>query len=353
MELNSFYRKRQASFDLSDSDGYALARIVIEHKDRYTIQTNDAECLAEVTGHFRYSVDTREDFPVVGDWVKVSILDEGFALIHEVLPRKNMLKRQAVGKFGETQGIAANIDCAFLVQAVDRDFNLKRLDRYISICHASRIDSLVLLTKSDLIDKEELNKLVLAIRANNPDLDVISLSNISMEGFGALKKMMQPFLTYCFLGSSGIGKSSIINNLLGSEVLRTSSISTANQKGRHTTSHRELLTLPNYCFVIDTPGMREVGITDESVAVDRTFEWITSLADQCRFKDCSHSHEDGCAILKAVALGEISEEVYDSYQKLKREQTRFSESVHEKRRKSKQQGKLYKSIQEEKRKRKY
>lgn len=339
--------------DLIDPDGLELGRVVVEHKERYVVQSIEGTFNAEITGNLRFSAQSRRDFPAVGDWVKLAMMDAESAVILEVLPRISTLERQAVGQHGETQLIATNIDYAFLVQATGHDFNLKRLERYLTICHASQIEPIILLTKIDLTEDQLVEELVSRLHERAKGVRVIALSSETGAGFDQLQKIMQPFRSYCFLGSSGVGKSTIVNRLRGEEIFKTSAISSSTNKGRHTTSHRELIILPNESIVIDTPGMREVGMTDQAPGLERTYDDIAELTQHCKFKDCTHIHEQGCAVIAAVNEGDISEEAYDNYLKLRREQEHFTSTVREKRQKSKAQGKLYKAIQSEKRKNKY
>lgn len=330
-----------------------LARVIVEHKERYIIQTTQGTKNAEITGNLRFSAESRADFPAVGDWVKIVPMDEESVIILEVLPRISMLERQAVGKFGEIQIIASNVDFAFIVQSVGYDFNLKRIERYLTICHAANIEPLIVLTKIDLASPEEIRVSVEQIKERINNVPIFALSNTTQKGLDQLIKVMQPYKSYCFLGSSGVGKSTLVNRLKGEEVLKTSAISTSTSKGRHTTSHRELIILPNKSIVIDTPGMREIGMTDQTRGLELTYDDIVALGQQCKFNDCTHISEVGCAVLEAIEEGQISEEAYENYQKLKREQSRFSTSIREKRKKDKAQGKLYKAIQKERRKNKY
>ena len=334
-------------------ENFELARVIIEHKERYIVQSTQGTYSAEITGNLRFSAESRADFPAVGDWVKMVTMDEETAIILEVLPRVSVLERQAVGKYGEVQIIASNVDYAFIVQAVGHDFNLKRIERYLTICHASGIVPIIVLTKIDLSEEEEVEQLLQQIKERVRGVEVFALSNTTEEGLEQFKNKMEAYKSYCFLGSSGVGKSTLVNHLKGEEVLKTSAISSSTNKGRHTTSHRELIILPNGSIVIDTPGMREVGITGQAQSVETTYDEIVVLSDACKFKDCSHNNELGCAVLAAVEEGQISEEAYENYQRLRREQARFSASLRERRKKDRAQGKLYKAIQRERRKNKY
>lgn len=330
-----------------------LARVLAEHKERYIVQNSDGVFQAEITGNMRFAAETRADFPAVGDWVKIVKMDEQNAVILELIPRYSMLERQAVGKHGEAQLIAANIDYAFIVQAVGHDFNLNRLERYLSICYAGKIEPIIILTKIDLIDEKQLQELKSQIEKRLPKVPLLLLSNITMEGLDQLKKQMEAFKTYCFIGSSGVGKSSVINSLLENELLETRHISTSTQKGRHTTTHRELLVLPNQSIVIDTPGMRELGMTSQTEGIEKTYDNIGELAQNCRFADCSHQNEKGCAVREAVENGSLPEDVYENYLKLKREQEHFSSTVFEKRRKGKEFSKMAKKVVKNRKKNKF
>ncbi len=265
-------------------------------------------------------------------------------LIHKVLPRSSIISRQAVGQFGEIQIIASNIDHAFLVQAVDRDFNLNRLERYLTICHASRVSPIIVLTKTDLIEARELAEIVAAIEERIRDVPVLAISNATQAGYEALRKLITPGKTYCMLGSSGVGKSSLTNNLSGREVMRTNAISLSTNKGRHVTSHREMIVLAEGGILIDNPGMREVGIVDAAQGLETTFEAIFRLAQDCRFADCSHTNQAGCAVLAALDQGELDRGVYESYLKMEREKAHFASTRVERRKRDKDFGKLVKSV---------
>ena len=347
------FSEKTAALIKSEYNPNELARVLAEHKERYIVQSIDGVFQAEITGNMRFAAQTRADFPAVGDWVKIVKMDEQNAVILELIPRYSMLERQAVGKHGEAQLIAANIDYAFIVQAVGHDFNLNRLERYLSICYAGNIEPIIVLTKIDLIDEKQLQELKSQIEKRLPKVPLLLLSNITMEGFDGLKKHMAAFKTYCFIGSSGVGKSSVINRLLENELLETNHISESTQKGRHTTTHRELLVLPNQSIVIDTPGMRELGMANHTEGIDRTYNNIGQLAQNCRFADCSHLNEKGCAVTEAVENGSLPEDVYENYLKLKREQEHFSSTVFEKRRKGKEFSKMAKEVVKNRKKNKF
>ncbi len=332
----------------SDISPEELGRITAEHKERYILQSIEGIFQAEITGNLRFSAQSKVDFPAVGDWVRYTKMDDQNAIILEVFSRFSTLERQAVGKNADIQIIAANIDVAFIVQSVGHDFNLNRLERYLSICYAAKIEPVIILTKIDLIDEDETKTLVDEISGRIKKVPVIALSNLNQKGLEELKQTMQANNTYCFIGSSGVGKSTIINHLKNEEVLKTNSISTSTNKGKHTTSHRELFVLNNGSIVIDTPGMRELGLTDVSGGIEITFEEIAELTGRCRYNDCTHTSEKGCAVLEAVENGELSPEAYENYQKLIREQQHFSSTIKEKRQRDKDFGKMVKAYKKHK-----
>ncbi|MCK3684782.1 ribosome small subunit-dependent GTPase A [Maribellus sp. YY47] len=338
---------------IGNIDPSELARVIIEHKERYIVQTETGVYQAEITGNIRFSARSRADFPAVGDWVRITPMDAQNAIILEVFPRYSSLSRQAVGKQADIQFIASNIDVAFIVQSVGHDFNINRLERYLALCYAGKIEPMILLTKVDLISQTEIDSLTDLIRKRLPNVKMITISSENGTGYNILEETMQPNVTYCFVGSSGVGKSTIINHLSNEEKLQTAAISTSTQKGRHTTTHRELFVLDNGSIVIDTPGMRELGMTDESSGIDLTYDQITELSDSCRYSDCTHTSEKRCAVLDAVENGDLSEETYQNYLKLKREQQHFSSTIHEKRQKGKEFGKMIKAVLKEHKKNKY
>jgi ribosome biogenesis GTPase len=254
-----------------------------------------------------------------------------------------VISRQAVGHIGETQIIASNIDYAFIVQAVGQNFNMNRLERYLVICNSSRVKPIIVLTKTDLIDEEEKEKCLEMIRERMSDIPVYAISNVTQDGYDSLKTIIKKGSTFCLLGSSGVGKSSLLNNLLGKEVMKTGSISESTNKGRHITSHRELILLQNGGILIDNPGMREVGISDQTDGLETTFDAISRLSLECKFKDCTHTNEIGCSVLEAIQNGELDQSVLDHYQKMQKEKMYFETSVVEKRKKEKAFGKMIKN----------
>ncbi len=334
-------------------DSFEVGRVTTEHKERYEVSTELTQYECELVGNLRFTAESREDFPAVGDWVAISVYDEGKALIHHIYPRSSIIERQAAGISGQKQIIATNVDFGLIVQAVDRDFNLNRLERYLTICHSSGVQPVVVLSKTDMLSQDDLLVFRKNIEDRVEDIKVIIVSNRISHGYTELETFIQPGKTYCLLGSSGVGKSTLLNHLAGQDLMETSAISDSVNKGRHTTSHRELIVLDKGGILIDNPGMREVGITDASGGLDVTFEGILEQSGNCKYKDCSHQNEDGCAVLEAVENGEISEEAFNNYQKLQREKEHFESTVHERRQKDKSFGKLIKNVMKERKRNKY
>ncbi len=326
---------------------FEIGRIISEHKKRYIVRTEKGELEAEITGNLRFTAKSREDFPAVGDWVALIGYDADFAIIHKIIPRLSMITRQAVGQSGEIQIIATNIDYAFLVQAVNRDFNINRLERYLTICYSSKVSPVIVLTKTDLINEQRIAKISDSIKQRIKNIPVIAISNETQTGYEALKKMIERGKTYCMLGSSGVGKSTLLNNLSGKSVMKTDTISKSSSRGRHITSHRELIVLDNGGILIDNPGMREVGIADTAGGLETTFNRIVTLSQNCKFKDCTHTGETNCAVLEAVAKGEIDKNSYENYLKMEREKAHFESTVAEKRKKDKNFGKMVKNYKKD------
>jgi len=336
-----------------EKEGLRLGRVLSEHKERYSVLTDSGEFSAEITGNLRFSVQGREDFPAVGDWVMVAPADSDFAVIHTVLPRHSTIKRRSPERRGEIQIIAANIDCALIVQAADRDFNLNRIERYLAICSDSSMDSIIVITKIDLFEEGHIRDLMDRIRSRIGDVPVVALSNETSLGLDSLRKRIVKGKTYCLLGSSGVGKSTLLNCLLGKSVMETGETSMATGKGRHTTSHRELVVIAEGGILIDNPGMREVGITDNEAGMDRAFSGIAGLSESCRFTDCTHVHEAGCAVLDALREGKIDQGLYDNFMKMEKERNYFAATAAEKRKKEKDFGKMAKQYQKDKRLKKF
>lgn len=333
-----------------DSGEFKVGRIIAEYRERYLVRTLSGDFDAEITGNMRYAAQSREDFPAVGDWVLVTTYEPDFALIHRILPRFSVIKRQAVGKFGEVQIIAANIDYAFILQAVDRDFNLNRLERYLTICYSSKVKPVIMLTKIDLIDASLLAELRGKLQDRIRNVPMFAVSNPTHQGYDALYQFIEKGKTYCLLGSSGVGKSTLLNNLLGKQLMKTDVISQHTNKGRHVTTHRQLTILANGGILIDNPGLREVGVADTDIGLEITFDQILTLGQNCKFSDCTHTHEAGCAVLAAVADGAINRAAYENYLKLEREKAHFESTLAERRQRAKIFAKMLKNYQKNQRK---
>ncbi len=332
---------------------FQTGRVIAEHKERYILRAIKGEYEAEITGNMRYSAASREDFPAVGDWVAFTMYGSDFAIIHAILPRFSVIKRKAVGHFGEIQIIAANIDYAFLVQAVDRDFNINRLERYLTICNSAKVTPVILLSKVDLINEQRIIELMVSIKGRIKNIPVLAISNATKKGYEEIMNYIKKGKTYCMLGSSGAGKSTLLNNLSDKTLMRTDTISSNTGKGKHVTSHRELFILPNGGILIDNPGMREVGIADAETGLEITFDKIYELSQHCKFKDCTHIHEKGCAVLEALKDGEIDRASYENYIKMEKEKAHFESTLTERRKRDKQFGKMLKNYKKDMKKDNY
>jgi ribosome biogenesis GTPase len=334
-------------------DSFDVGRIISEHKERYIVKTVEKEYEAEIIGNLRFSAHSRSDFPAVGDWVAISFYDEDKALIHNVFPRNSIIERQAVGKQGEIQIIATNVDFALIIQSVDRDFNINRIERYLTICNTARVEPMIILNKIDLVSESELSQLIDTVKARIKHVPLLTISNKSQEGLHILKEQIVKGKTYCLLGSSGVGKSTLMNNLTGRQLMKTNTISTSTSKGRHITSHRELVVLNNGGILIDNPGMREVGIAESQDGLEKTFETILALAVDCKFKDCTHRSELDCAVLNALENGDLDSDSYNNYLKMDRENQFFESTIAERRKKDKDFGKMVKSFKKNRKLKKY
>lgn len=315
------------------------AKIIAHYRGKYKVKLENQELWAEITGKMMHTASGPDDYPVVGDWVKISKFEDDFALIHEILPRKTFIQRKAAGK-EEAQVIAANIDVVFIVQSVDQNYNLNRFERYISLAAAGKTQPVIVLNKIDLIPEVELAEKISQIKSRFKKIKILTTSVLSDNSIIDLTNFIKDQKTYCFLGSSGVGKSSIINKLLGKDLLKTKEISISTKKGKHTTTHRELFSLENGGMVIDTPGMREIGIVDSVKEGENVFNDISELAIGCKFTDCTHRQEPGCAVIAAVESQELDNGRYLNYLKLKKEADFYAMTKLEKERKDYKFGKM-------------
>jgi len=322
---------------------FSIGRVTQEHRERYVVSDGDNEYEAEITGNLRFSANSRADFPAVGDWVTLTIFDSDQAIIHKILPRRSILERQAVGKFGEIQIISTNIDVAFIIQAINNNFSINRLERYLTICYSSNIEPVLVISKIDLSTEKEILDAIRSLEKRDKKVKYILLSNMTLTGLDQIMDFIQKGKTYCVVGSSGVGKSTLINNLLKKNILKTQQISLSTNKGKHTTDHRELFVLDNGGIIIDTPGMKELGMTDNTEGIITTFQEIVNIAINCKFPNCNHINETGCAVIEALNNGTIDKDSYDNYQKIHKEQERFQATIAEKRKKDKVFGKMIKN----------
>ena len=340
--------KNQAEEDkLSAHD---IARVVSVHKDSYIVTKGGKEIFAELSGNLLYSIESASHLPTTGDWVYADFVDDDtHAILYGVFPRKTLLKRKSAGKRVDYQLIAANIDVAFIIQSLNDNFNLRRLERYLVMVNESGIDPIILLSKSDLIPHEELSEIKKKVFDIAPDVPVMEFSNLNRENIDSIISLLKRETSYCLLGSSGVGKTTLLNSIVGEDTFETKSVSKIQSKGRHTTTSRQLVCLENGAMIIDTPGMREIGSLSIDEGLDETFSEILELFQHCKFANCSHGSEKGCAISAAIETGGLSEQRYQNYLKMKKESDFNQMSYLDKRKKDKNFGKLIKSTIKNKR----
>ena len=332
----------------SGLDKSTIGRVIAVFRDMYLVKTDSDELKTTITGNLQNTIEEKSELPIIGDWVCFNKYDDKNAFIIQILPRNNFIERRSIGKVTNKQAIAANIDFGFIVEAATENFNINRIERYLSICNSANVNPIILLTKIDLISEKELVKIINDLQKRIDSVPLFPINNIKNIGIEELKSSLIKGKTYCLLGLSGVGKSTLLNILADKNVMKTREISRRTNKGLHTTSHREMFFLKSGVIIIDNPGMREVGITDSTGGIEITFEKIYELAEKCRFSDCTHTHEGGCAVLAAVEEEQIDKTTYDNYIKMMKEQSRFHTSLVEKRRKDKTFGKMIKSVMKNK-----
>lgn len=326
----------------------SIARVTAVDRDRYLIRDERGETPAELTGRFHYDSESTTDLPCVGDWVCARYRDSGsHASIHHVLPRRSFLRRKAAGRDVEFQMIAANIDVAFVMQACHFDFNVRRLERYLVMVSEGHIEPVLLLTKTDLVSQEELQLLIGKVRRAGIDARIIALSHVTGAGIDQVRELLLPGKTCCLLGSSGVGKTTLVNRLVGDSGLETREVSRTGE-GRHTTTRRQLIVLEHGGLLIDMPGMRELGMLGASEGIDETFADVVELAMQCRFTDCRHASEPGCAVRSAIERDELSEERLQGYLKLRKESEFHDLSYVERRQRDREFGRFVHSVMKHK-----
>ena len=342
LEFDAWFQRKNEELNKKN---YSVTRIIRVDRDRYLVRQDEQEIHAELRGKRFFTAESREEIPCVGDWVLVEFHNKGtLAIIQDLLPRKSFLRRKTAGKKVDYQILAANIDVAFIIQSCDFDFNLRRLERYMVMVQEVQIEPVILLSKSDLVTAEHLEQCSSQIRQSHINADIIAFSNRTGAGIGHINNILTRGKTYCLLGSSGVGKTSLLNNLLGQEIYDTYPVREKDGRGRHITAHRQLHVLANGALLIDTPGLRELGMLAVDTSIDDSFADIRDLAEKCRFNDCTHQHETGCAVLGAINDGDLDEGRYQNYLKLKKESEYNEMSYVEKRRKDKQFGRMVKSI---------
>ncbi|WP_139491406.1 ribosome small subunit-dependent GTPase A [Brevibacillus dissolubilis] len=308
----------EQAFQPYAAEGYHVGRVALEHKRLYRVYTEQGEVLAEVAGKMRYNALGREDYPAVGDWVVISPrYEEQKATIHAILPRQSKFSRKAAGTHVEEQIVAANVDTVFLVNALNHDFNVRRIERYLISAWESGANPVIILSKADLCDDVEAK--IREVESVAIGVPIHAISTWEAQGIDALLPYLGEGKTVALLGSSGVGKSSMINHLKGEQILETQAVRENDSRGRHTTTYRELVTLPYGGLIIDTPGMRELQLWDADEGFTEAFDDIESIAASCRFGDCTHKGEPGCAIEAALEDGTLDQSRYHNYLKLQKE----------------------------------
>ena len=347
---DNWFEEKRAELALPEC---TIARVTRVDRDRYLVRNEQDEVQAEHTGKLLFSADSSQDLPCVGDWVFVQYHNDGtLAIIHDLLPRRTFLRRKSAGDKVEYQMIASNIDVAFIMQSCDLNFNLRRMERYLVMANEGHVEPVILLSKSDLVSAEELEKRTSEIRDAHINAMIIAFSSKTETGLEIVRQALQQGKTYCLLGSSGVGKTTLLNQLLGCEAFETNPVRERDSRGRHTTARRQMTVLDNGALLVDTPGMRELGLMGVGASIEDSFFDIHELSKHCRFNDCTHSVEVGCAILAAVQSGSLVEARYQSYMKLIKE-SQFHEMTYvERRKKDRQFGRMIKTAMQQLKKRK-
>lgn len=307
----------QEAFEKLDQDSLVPGRVVRHNKNQYIIHDGQQSYQATLLGRLLYEQDDSSSLPAVGDWVCIQTFDGDQAVIHHVLPRFGAFFRKEAGHVTRKQVIAANIDIAFLVSGLDKDFNVRRIERYLVQVRSSGAKPFILLNKTDL--RDDIDQLVMNVTQIAGDVEVIPVSVVDGTGFDRIRSLLKEGITIAFLGSSGVGKSSIANVLADSELQRVGTVREDDSRGRHTTSYRELIPLASGGVIIDTPGLRELQLWGDEDDLQAVFSEIDLLSVECKFRDCQHVEEPGCAVLQAVEEGELDNSRFESYKKLRKE----------------------------------
>ena len=312
---NEFF---EANFESYAGNGYTSGRVALEHKNFFRIYTQYGEVLAEISGKLRHEATNRGDLPAVGDWVVIrSRPERGRAMIHAVLPRRTSFARKIAGSRTEEQIVGANIDTVFLLTSLNQDFSLRRIERYLLIAWESRANPVIILSKSDLCDR--VADSITEVQSVAHGVPIHAISVVTGAGLQNIAQYFQRGQTVALLGSSGVGKSTLINHLTGVDRLKVQTVREHDDRGRHTTTQRELVLLPGGGLVLDTPGMRELQLWDGDESLQLVFDDIEALAGTCFFSDCRHQDEPRCAVREALVAGAIDTGRYQSYEKLQKE----------------------------------
>ena len=312
---NEFFAKEFEPFAV---EGFEAGRVSLQHNKVYMLYTAAGETWAEPTGRLRYHAREAGDLPAVGDWVVIRrVPEEDKAKIYEILPRRSKFSRKAAGRETQEQIVAANVDTVFLLTGLDNDFNPRRIERYLIMAWESGAEPVVVLNKSDLVEDAEEKRREIELVA--PGAPVVLLSAKRGEGVGQLLPFTGLGRTVALMGSSGVGKSTLVNLLLGSDVQRTQEVRAGDERGKHTTTHRELFVMPTGGIILDTPGMRELQLLVSERGLRETFDDIEEVSLRCRFSDCRHENEPGCAIREALSAGTLDAERYGNYGKMQGE----------------------------------
>ena len=312
---NEFF---EANFRSYAGQGLTCGRVALEHKNLYRVYTQHGEMFAEISGKLRHEARSRQDLPAVGDWVVIRARPEGGrVMIHAVLPRRTSFVRKIAGSRSEEQIVGANVDTVFLLTSLNQDFTPRRIERYLLIAWESRASPIIILSKSDLCDR--VDGPIDEVQAVAHGVPVHAISVVTGSGLEDIAQYFKRGQTVALLGSSGVGKSTLVNHLAGADLLRVQTVREGDDRGRHTTNHRELVLLPAGGLVLDTPGMRELQLFEGDESLELVFDDIEALAARCYFSDCRHQDEPRCMVREALIAGTIDTERYQSYQKLQKE----------------------------------